>query len=152
MGVPAWMWCAGSAARNLPAAFAGRPRSYCSVTCRQRAYRRRKAAARATKATETTEGGPAAVGGAGAGAGGRGRSASAEAIVIRVRVDEPAEVSRLPPAGAAGMADGAGAQEEGLFGLDELAEAALALARRLRSRRRAGEGGGSREEADGGPA
>lgn len=141
MGVPAWDVVCRECGEELPPAFAGRPRSYCSVTCRQRAYRRRRAASRVTKATEATEDGRVAAGDPGAAAGGRGRSASAEAIVIRVRVDEPAEVSRLPPVQA-------GEADEGLFGLDELAEAALALARRLRSRRRAGEGGGSVGEVD----
>jgi hypothetical protein len=127
MGVPEWDVVCRECGEGLPPAFAGRPRSYCSVTCRQRAYRRRKAAARATKATEdATEGADAGP------VRGRGRSASAEAIVIRVRVDEPAEVSRLPPGGGAGEDAG----EEELFGLDELVEAALALARRLRARRR----------------
>jgi hypothetical protein len=71
-------------------------------------------------------------------AAGRGCSASAEAIVIRVRVDEPAEVSRLPP-GCAGPAAQAAwvadAVDEELFALDELVAAALVLARRLRARR-----------------
>ena len=139
MGVPAWDVVCRECGEELPAAFAGRPRSYCSVTCRQRAYRRRRAASRAAETTERTEAPEAMAEAAGARgdpgvvAAGRGRSASAEAIVIRVRVDEPDEVSWLPPV--------AGGEE--LFGLDELAEAALALARRLRAcRERLPDGGG----------
>lgn len=138
MGVPAWDVVCRECGEELPPAFAGRPRSYCSVTCRQKAYRRRKAASRAgqsARAASEDEGQgepePEAEGARvdpGVVAAGRGCSASAEAIVIRVRVDEPAEVSRLPP----GVAD---AVDEELFALDELVEAALALARRLRARR-----------------
>ncbi|WP_157435767.1 hypothetical protein [Actinospica robiniae] len=142
--MPAWDVVCRECGEELPPAFAGRPRSYCSVTCRQKAYRRRKAASRATETTETetAESAQQAAGArgdpGGAAAAVRGRSASAEAIVIRVRVDEPAEVSRLPPVRAVD------AEDEELFALDELAEAAFALARRLRARRereRAPDGG-----------
>jgi hypothetical protein len=106
---------------ELPPAFAGRPRSYCSVTCRQRAYRRRKSAAAAAKATKEAPG-TAEAGDASAD---RGRSASAEAIVIRVRLDDPGGGPAVAPQSA---------QDWG--SLDELVQATLLIAHRLRERQR----------------
>jgi hypothetical protein len=118
--------------QGLPPAFAGRPRAYCSVTCRQRAYRRRKAAAAtaqaAAEATETTEArteatepagdrGPASLGGARP-----GRPGSAEAILIRVR---------LNGGGCDGVESAAG---DGWGVLDDLARAALLLVQRWMAR------------------
>jgi hypothetical protein len=105
---------------ELPPAFAGRPRSYCSVTCRQRAYRRRKSDAAAAKTTKEAPGsGPA-----GDASADRGRSASAEAIVIRVRLDDPGGGSSAPRS----------AEDWG--SLDELVQATLLIANRLRAQQR----------------
>jgi len=101
---------------ELPPAFAGRPRSYCSVTCRQRAYRRRKSEAAAEKTTKEDPGAPQGP------ETGRSRSASAEAIMIRVRLDEPGADPQLPSAPPTDW-----------HTLNELALAALLLARRLRA-------------------
>ena len=104
----------------MPPAFAGRPRSYCSVTCRQRAYRRRKSDAAAEKTTKEAPGsGPF-----GDAPADRGRSASAEAIVIRVRLDDPGGGSSAPRS----------VEEWG--SLDELVQATLLIANRLRAQQR----------------
>ena len=124
---------------ELPPAFAGRPRSYCSVTCRQRAYRRRKSEAAATKTTEEDRGGAP---GAGRAAGTRGRSASAEAIVVRVRFDDPAGPGDEP---GAAVADPTGDWHS----LDDLAHAALLLAHGLRSRQRAADAEAAGEAGNG---
>jgi hypothetical protein len=119
---------------ELPPAFAGRPRSYCSVTCRQRAYRRRKADAAATKAleeqTETTERTGEASGRARGDGAQHIRSTSAEAIMIRVRLDDElcGDAVRMAAAGEGANAEG------GWAALDDLVRAALLLAQRLGTR------------------
>jgi hypothetical protein len=111
--------------RELPEAGVGRPRSYCSVTCRQRAYRRRKAEAWSGKGGQAGESPPDA-------SGERGRSATAEAIMIRVHLTEapPGEPAEGAPAPA---------PDPDWKTLDELARTALRLARRLREQQDAGE-------------
>lgn len=136
---------------ELPPAFAGRPRSYCSVTCRQRAYRRRKSVAAAAKATEEALGAVEA----GGTSSDCGRSASAEAIVIRVKLDDPGGGSvggsggsggsgggggRSTSAGSAGSARSArsfaqatrSAQDWG--SLEELVQATMLIAHQLQAR------------------
>jgi hypothetical protein len=105
---------------ELPPAFAGRPRSYCSVTCRQRAYRRRKAEATAAKATKPAPGAAQADDAPAD----RRHPASAEAIMIRVRLDEAGSGAPVPPGPARDWGT-----------LDELTQAALLLARLLRAQR-----------------
>lgn len=136
IGVPDWDVVCRACGEELPPAFAGRPRSYCSVTCRQRAYRRRKSAARAQKATETMETTDPSAAESGRNEGSAGpaeageaprarRSARAEAIMIRVRLDEIE--AAWPPAAAT--------ETDDLISLDDLVRAALLLARRLRDER-----------------
>lgn len=122
--------------RELTEAGVGRPRSYCSVTCRQRAYRRRKAEAWSGKDAyggETSPPEPQP--------GDRGRSATAEAIMIRVHLTEGT------PGGEAVEGATVSAADADWRTLDELARTALLLARRLREQKdaeeRAAEAGGN---------
>lgn len=127
--------------RELAETGVGRPRAYCSVTCRQRAYRRRKAEAWNEKDARGGESSPPQPR-----PGDRGRSATAEAIMIRVHLTEGA------PAGEEAVGTPAPAADPDWKTLDDLARTALLLARRLRERQdaddRAAEAGGGIQNAE----